>query len=148
MIEQFGMRRRFTYCAKVINCADQSCAEDTLPDAVDQHTGDDRLFAAGEPPSQAKPVARRILRERIHCLEHIRLQRLTGGQVVLTTVEQPGFARLGQVPGDERGGESCCRIGALLDELLGFGLQTKLGQAALWLGQVCERLTRLGFGFS
>ena len=145
-IEQLRVGRLLSLQAKILRRANQPRAEDALPDAVDQHTGDDRLLAAGEPLGQAKPVARCALGEGVHRLEHVRLQRLTGGQVVLAAIKQSGLARLGQVLGNERGGESGCGVGALLDELPGLGLQTKLGQAALRLGQVGERLTRLGSG--
>ena len=86
-VEQLRMGRLLPLQAKILRRADQPCAKDTLPDAVDQHTGDDRLLAAGEPPGQAKPVARRALRKGIHHLEHVRLQRLTGWQVVFAAIE-------------------------------------------------------------
>ena len=48
--EEFGMRRRFALGAEVFRRADESLAEEVLPDAVDHHAGHEagraRIFVA------------------------------------------------------------------------------------------------------
>ena len=57
MIEQFGMRRRFTHCAKVINCADQSCAEQPVPYAVRHYARCQRIGWIDNPVGEFQSTA-------------------------------------------------------------------------------------------
>ena len=56
-IEQLGMRRLFAQLAEVARRAHQCLAEVPQPDAIDEHTGRERIVAAGHGVGQVEPAA-------------------------------------------------------------------------------------------
>ena len=71
-IEQFRMRRRFAARADVFRSREQALAEVRLPDAVHDDPRGRRTAPVHEPAGEAKPIARRVFRERAQYRGHLR----------------------------------------------------------------------------
>ncbi len=57
-VEQFRMRRGRRLRAEVVGVFDEAAAEMSLPDAVDDHAGDERIGRVGEPAGQCRATPR------------------------------------------------------------------------------------------
>ena len=49
------MRGRIALCTEIVGSLDQSAAEELLPDAVDLHSGGQRIAFRRDPLSQSQP---------------------------------------------------------------------------------------------
>ncbi len=56
-VQKLGMAGRFSQCTEIIGGRDNACAEMVLPDAVDDHSGAERILFAGQPVGEGGPSA-------------------------------------------------------------------------------------------
>ena len=57
-VEQFGVRRTLPECSEVVGRVHDAAAEVMQPDAIGDHTGDQRMFAIGQPTGIGQSTAR------------------------------------------------------------------------------------------
>ena len=57
-IEQLRMRRRRRLSAEVVGVLNEAAAEMSLPDAIDEHAGHERIGRIGKPAGQCRATSR------------------------------------------------------------------------------------------
>ena len=99
------MAGHFALGAEIFGRLHQPHAEKLLPEPVDRNSGREGVIGPHEPLGQPEPVARGSLGQGREHRRHVRLDLLIFiGPVVLAAQQHVGFARLGQVGHDQRGG--------------------------------------------
>src|SRR4029077_15229552 len=58
-VEQFGMRGTLAHCAKIRRCAHEATSEMVQPNAIDEHTRDQRIRATRKPACESEPAPAR-----------------------------------------------------------------------------------------